>query len=62
MKYHFDKYKVSCIESQKPKLSVSEKELANHVCESIIDRILNIVSGSLGEELFTPTENNSKKA
>ena len=62
MKYHFDKYKVSCIESQKPKLSVSEKELANQVCESIIDRILNIVSGSLGEELFTPTENNSKKA
>ena len=52
MKHKYNRYKTNIIESVKPKLDPKLKEVANLVSDSIIDKVLDIVSGSKGEELF----------
>jgi hypothetical protein len=52
MKNNYNKYKTTIIESTKPKLEPKLIEIANLVSDSIIDKVLNMVSGSYVENIF----------
>jgi len=52
MKDNYNKYKTNIIKSFKPKLEPKLIEIANLISDSIIDKVLNIVSGSNVKDIF----------
>ena len=52
LKDKYIKYKMDGIEKTKPKLEPKLKEVAHLVSDSIIDKVVGIVSGSQIEHLF----------